>query len=327
MSPADALVTVDNLVVDYYTLRGRARAVDRVSFSIARGEVFGLAGESGCGKTTVAHAIIRLIKPPGEIAEGRILVDGRDVLQFSSKELRNFRWRDVSLVSQSAMNALNPVVTLGAQLRDAIRAHEKVSNSAAHKRAAQLFELVGIDPQRLRSYAHELSGGMRQRAIIAMALALRPKLIIMDEPTTALDVVVQRDILDEIKELRAQFGFSILFITHDLSLLVESAQRIGIMYAGKLVEVAPSRELLEHPLHPYTVGLMNSFPSIAGEKRVLQGIPGSPPDLTAPPAGCRFHPRCPRCVHDNSHLYQLQTTVDPVLREVSPGHWVACHLY
>jgi peptide/nickel transport system ATP-binding protein len=218
------------------------------------------------------------------------------------------------------MNALNPVITLGAQLRDAIRSHERVSREEAQRRAVELFELVGIDPRRLADHAHELSGGMRQRAIIAMALALKPKLVIMDEPTTALDVVVQRDILQQIEDLQAQFGFSILFITHDLSLLVEFATRIGIMYAGKLVEVAPSRELLAQPLHPYTVGLMSSFPSITGERRTLQGIPGAPPDLTAPPPGCRFHPRCSRC-------RPFHTRVHPELQTVTPRHLVACHLY
>lgn len=321
------VLAVDDLSVEYVTESGTARAVDRVSFTIAAGEVFGLAGESGCGKTTIVHAIMRLIKPPGEITGGAIRFEGRDVLAMSAGQLRKFRWRDASLVSQSAMNALNPVISLGAQLRDAIQAHEKMSRSRTKERAAELFELVGLDSRRLDSYAHELSGGMRQRAVIAMALALNPGLVIMDEPTTALDVVVQRDILQQIQELQARFGFSILFITHDLSLLIEFADRVGIMYAGRLVEMAPSAELLENPLHPYTVGLMNSFPSLDGEKQILQGIPGSPPDLAALPAGCRFSPRCSRCVPDGSALYRRQTGIQPELRELSPGHWVSCHLY
>lgn len=321
------LLQINNLTVEYLTERGIARAVDHVSFSISGGEVFGLAGESGCGKSTIVQAIMRLIKEPGEIVGGEVLFEGRNVLEFSPRELRKFRWREVSLVSQSAMNALNPVISLGAQLRDSILAHQKMSRSRAQERAAELFRLVGIDRRRLDSYAHQLSGGMRQRAIIAMALALNPKLIIMDEPTTALDVVVQREILQEIETLQKQFGFSILFITHDLSLLIEFANRIAIMYAGKLAELAPSRELLEHPLHPYSAGLMNSFPSVSGEKKILHGIPGSPPDLASPPKGCRFHPRCVHCKPDQVQLYGRQTTVDPPLREISPGHWVACHLY
>ena len=327
-SPAcDSLLDVEELVVSYSTPRGPARAVDRVSFTVRRGEVFGLAGESGCGKTTVAHSIMRLIKPPGEITNGRISLGGRDVLGMSAAELRRFRWRDVSLVSQSAMNALNPVIPLRAQVRDAILAHENVSRSQANDRAEELFKLVGIDSRRLKSFAHELSGGMRQRAVIAMALALKPSLIILDEPTTALDVVVQRDILQQIEELQQRLNFAILFITHDLSLLVEFADRIGVMYAARLVEVAPSLELLENPLHPYTQGLMSSFPSVSGERKILQGIPGAPPDLTAPPTGCRFHQRCQKCVPDESRLYRLQTSVEPQLRELSPRHWVACHLY
>jgi len=318
--PAASLLEVRDLTVDYLTARGPARAVDHVSFSIAPGEVFGLAGESGCGKSTAAHAILRLIKPPGQISGGQILFHGRDILDLSPLGLKDFRWRQASIVFQSAMNALNPVTPLGAQIADAIRAHEKTSKAGAWERAAELFGLVGIDSRRLKSYPHELSGGMRQRAFIAMALALRPEMIVMDEPTTALDVVVQRDILQQIQDLQRQFGFSILFITHDLSLLVQFSTRIAIMYAGKIVEQARSGELFQHPHHPYTVGLMNSFPSIRGEKKRLQGIPGAPPDLVTPPPACRFAARCP-------HIMTECTQVYPDPREVSPGHWAACHLY
>jgi peptide/nickel transport system ATP-binding protein len=314
------LLEVRNLTVDFYTPRGAARAVDNVTFSIASREVFGLAGESGCGKSTAAHAIMRLIKSPGRITGGEIVFKGRDVMGFSEEELRRYRWSDVSIVFQSAMNALNPVMSLGDQLADAIRAHEPVSKKDAMERAAQLFDLVGIAGARLKSFPHELSGGMRQRSVIAMALALKPSLVIMDEPTTALDVVVQRDILQQIEDLQAKLGFSILFITHDLSLLVEFSTRLAIMYAGHIVEFAPAGELFSNPLHPYTVGLMNSFPSIRGEKKQLQGIPGTLPDLVDTPPGCRFAPRCPR-------VMGRCTTVDPVLREVTPGHWAACYLY
>jgi peptide/nickel transport system ATP-binding protein len=314
------LLDIRNLTVDFLTPRGPARAVDDFSITIARGEVFGLAGESGCGKSTVAHAIMRLIKTPGLISGGQLMFEGRDIMSLSTHELQKFRWSQISIVFQSAMNALNPVMTLGDQLADAIRAHEKVSNHQAMERAAELFDLVGIASSRLRSFPHELSGGMRQRSVIAMALALKPSLVIMDEPTTALDVVVQRDILQQIEELQVKFGFSILFITHDLSLLVEFSTRLAIMYAGRIVELAPSGELFADPKHPYTVGLMNSFPSIHGEKKRLQGIPGTLPDLVFPPPGCRFAPRC-------SHVMGRCHTADPVLREVSPGHWVSCYLY
>jgi peptide/nickel transport system ATP-binding protein len=325
--PAEAVLEVRNLTVDYLTPRGVARAVDRVSFSIGRGEVFGLAGESGCGKSTAAHAILRLIRPPGQVSGGQVLFEGRDVLAMPHRELRAFRWRGASIVLQSAMNALNPVLTIGRQIEDAILAHRRVRRSAARERAEELFDLVGVERHRLGSYPHQLSGGMRQRSVIAMALALDPELIILDEPTTALDVVVQRDILQQIEDLQAKLGFSLLFITHDLSLLVEISTRIAVMYAGRIVEHAPARDLFTEPLHPYTVGLMSSFPSIAGNPEKLEGIPGSPPDLVAPPAGCRFHPRCPHCQISNAALHRLQTEVEPQLRELRPGHWVACHLY
>ncbi len=316
----DALLDIRDLVVDYITPRGPARAVDGVSFSIRRGEVFGLAGESGCGKSTIAHAIMRLIKPPGVISGGELIFDGQDVLALSPRELQRFRWRRASIVFQSAMTALNPVINLGEQISDAIMAHDPMHKRQALARADELFALVGIDARRLKSFPHELSGGMRQRAVIAMALALNPDLVIMDEPTTALDVVVQRDILQQIQDLQARLGFSVIFITHDLSLLVEFSTRIAIMYAGKIAELAPADRLFREPKHPYTVGLMNSFPSIVGERRKLQGIPGSPPDLVTPPPGCPFAPRCPHVMSECTRAY-------PVLRQVGDAHVAACHLY
>ncbi len=324
---SDALLAVTGLSVEYLTPRGPARAVQDVSFSLRPGEILGLAGESGCGKSTIAHATMRLIKDPGFITAGSIRFRDVEVLNMSSGALRDFRWRRVALVSQSAMNALNPVLPVGTQIVDALMAHERIGRRQARRRAEELFELVGIEPRRLRSYAHQLSGGMRQRSIIAMALALNPEVLIMDEPTTALDVVVQRDILQQIEDLQARFGFAILFITHDLSLLVELSTRIAVMYAGRLVEVAPAEELLMRPLHPYTKGLMNSFPSIDGANERLEGIPGAPPDLVSPPSGCAFHPRCPSCTGEDRSLYRLQTSSRPELQEVAPNHWVACHLY
>ncbi|MDX6492204.1 MAG: peptide/nickel transport system ATP-binding protein [Gaiellaceae bacterium] len=321
-APSKPLVELDDLVVDY----GRTRAVDHVSLSIRPGEFVGLAGESGCGKSTVAHALLRVLRPPGEIVSGRILFKGEDAAALNREELRRFRWRNISLVFQSAMDSLNPVMRVGNQFVDMLRAHQRVDRSEALARAGDLLELVGIDRGRVRAYPHELSGGMRQRVVIAMALALRPELIVMDEPTTALDVVVQREILQEIEELKRELGFAVLFITHDLSLLVEFSDRIAIMYAGEIVESAPADDLFKRPEHPYTVGLMSSFPPLHGPIVRLTGIPGSPPDLANPPTGCRFHPRCPHCSPDEPQLYARQRNERPELRPIAPEHLVACHL-
>ncbi len=313
------LLDVRHLKVEYLTPRGPVRAVDDVSFTLYPGDVVGLAGESGSGKSTIAHALLRILHPPALITGGQVLFSGRDVLEMSEAELEQFRWRDMSIVFQSAMNALNPVMRIRDQLLDVMQAHG-IPADEANQRAVRLFDLVGIEPGRLDAYPHQLSGGMRQRAVIAIALTLAPPLLIMDEPTTALDVVVQKDILQQIVRLKGELGFSILFITHDLSLLVEFSDHIAIMYAGEIVEKAPARELFDRPLHPYTLGLMNSFPSISGEKKKLTGIPGSPPDLVAPPSGCRFHPRCPR-------VMPICPQVVPPAKTVSANHTVACHLF
>lgn len=319
-SAGETLIQIENLKVEYLAGRGSVRAVDGVSLSIAKGEVVGLAGESGSGKSTIAQAIMRILQPPAVITGGRVMFGGKDVLQMSDRELKDFRWEKVSMVFQSAMNSLNPVMTIGDQIMDAIQVHRKVSADKAREQAREMLRIVGIEPDRIDSYPHELSGGMRQRAVIAIALVLQPPLMIMDEPTTALDVVVQREILAKITELRNEFGFSILFITHDMSLLVEISDRIAIMYAGEIVEMGPSRDIFENPLHPYTQGLMASFPALTGPRKELQGIPGSPPDLISPPSGCRFHPRCPRRM-------EICDKVHPRLIEHTPGHFVACHLY
>ncbi len=279
--------------------------------------MFGLAGESGSGKSTIAHAILRTLHPPAVITGGNVLFNGKDVLDMTSEQLEDFRWRDVSMVFQSAMNSLNPVMKIGDQITDVLMQH-KVPQHEARERASELFKVVGIEQSRIESYPHQLSGGMRQRAVIAIALALRPPMMIMDEPTTALDVVVQKDIMQQIEELKDKLGFSILFITHDMSLLVEFSDRLAIMYAGQIVELAPAREVFNNPLHPYTQGLMNSFPSVTGPKHKLTGIPGSPPNMVDPPSGCRFHPRCTLCK-------PIDTQTAPRLQEVTPGHWVAYH--
>lgn len=319
MPPEAPLLDLRDLRVEYLTPHGRVRAVDGVSFSVHPGEVVGLAGESGSGKSTIAHAILRILRPPALITGGEVLFSGRDTLKMTDAELEEFRWSSISIVFQSAMNALNPVLRVRDQLVDVME-HHGVPKEQANNRAEKLFDLIGIDRSRLSSYPHELSGGMRQRAVIAIALALTPELLILDEPTTALDVVVQKDILLQMARLREALGLSILFITHDLSLLVEFSSRILIMYAGEIVEDAPARTLFDNPRHPYTVGLMNSFPSISGEKLKLTGIPGSPPDLASPPTGCRFHPRCPRAM-------PICSQTAPKMKNLAADQAVACHLY
>jgi peptide/nickel transport system ATP-binding protein len=321
-----ALLRVEDLVVEYVADGRRTRAVDGVSLELAPGEILGLAGESGCGKSTLANAILQILRPPAEVAGGRIEFRGEDLLSMSRAQLRGIRWRHVSLVFQSAMNVLNPVMRVGDQFVDMFRAHARTGRAEALRRAGDLLELVGIDRARVRAFPHELSGGMRQRVVIAMALALEPELIVMDEPTTALDVVVQREILQELVTLKERLGFAVLFITHDLSLLVEFSDRIAIMYAGEIVESATSQALFRRPLHPYTAGLMRSFPPLTGPIEPLVGIPGAPPDLGRPPAGCRFHPRCPLCSPVDPALRARQTGERPLLRQVEPGRLVACHL-
>ena len=272
------------LVVDYEVPGKRVRAVDHVDLEIHAGEIFGLAGESGCGKSTTGNAILQILREPARVTGGEIRFRGENLLGKSREELRQYRWRNVSMVFQSAMNALNPVLRVGDQFVDMMQAHERISKKRSLMRAGALLEMVGIDPSRISSYPHELSGGMRQRVIIAMALALSPELVILDEPTTALDVVVQREILQQFEALKRELDFAVLFITHDLSLLVEFADRIGIMYAGEIVETAAARDLFAEAKHPYTQGLLSSFPPLTGPLVRMTGIPGMPPTSATRPA-------------------------------------------
>ncbi|MFI9123531.1 ABC transporter ATP-binding protein [Streptomyces bikiniensis] len=292
------VLEIRGLSVAYGTGDKAVQALDSVDLTLHRGEVLGLAGESGSGKSTLAYGATRLLPPPGVITGGEVLYHPRsgppgDLLSMSDDQLRSLRWQDLSIVFQGAMNSLNPVSRISDQLTDVIRAHQPdLPRTERLARAADLLRLVGIARDRLDDYPHQLSGGMRQRVMIAMALALDPDVVIMDEPTTALDVVMQRQVLARLGELRDRFGFAVVFITHDLSLLVEFSDRIAIMYGGRLVEEATAQEIYRLPRHPYTHGLLNSFPALRGERRELTGIPGSPPDLNALPPGCILHPRC-----------------------------------
>jgi oligopeptide/dipeptide ABC transporter ATP-binding protein len=324
------ILEISNLSVAYQSQDGDVRAVEQVNLSLHPGEVVGLVGESGSGKSTLAYGACRLLRPPAVVTGGSVRYYGRritqggdpaDILALNKKELHSLRWREIAIVFQSAMNALNPVLRVQDQILDAIRAHLKMSNSEAKEKAATLLDLVGIPRARLRSYPHELSGGMRQRVMIAMALAADPEVVIMDEPTTALDVVVQRDILAQIVELKQTLGFAILFITHDLSLLLELADRIAVMYAGRLLETGTAQELMREPAHPYTRGLLNSFPSLRGPRRELVGIPGSPPDLRDPGPGCPFQPRCNYALPSCS---EVDMTLARVAGAPGPDHLTAC---
>jgi peptide/nickel transport system ATP-binding protein len=315
------ILTVENLTTHYRTLSGYVRAAENVSFNLDKGEAMGLAGESGCGKTTVALSLLRLLPFNGEVKSGRVIFKGKDILSMDEAELReSVRWKGISLIFQGAMNALNPVYTVEYQIVEAIRLHERnVSKKEAKERVRKLFELVGMDPSRASNYPHEFSGGMRQRAMIAMALACNPDILIADEPGTALDVIVQAQVLKLIRSLKEKLNIGIIVITHDLSIISETCDKFAVMYAGKIVELGDVVTIFKKPLHPYTQGLISAFPNIKEPKRKMESIPGSPPNLLKPPPGCRFHPRCKyaldRCKKD-----------EPETIEVSKGHFVACHL-
>src|SRR5213595_3611967 len=308
---SEKILEVRGLSVAYASDDGPVVAVDNVDLDLRRGEFLGIVGESGCGKSTLLYAIARLLGAPlaGEITGGQILFKGRDMVTLGERELRHIRWREYSVVMQSAMNALNPVLTVAAQMRDACEAHSTMTKREIEKRSKEVLRLVSIDPVHLHSYPHQPSGGMRQRAMIAMALLFTPELVIMDEPTSALDVVGQRSLMVQIKQLQERLGFAVLFVTHDMSLVSHFSDRLLVMYAAQVAELGRTRQLFDRPLHPYTRGLLEAFPSIHGAKERLLGIPGSPPDLLHPPSGCRFAPRCPhvmdRCSAEPQRLLEV----------------------
>ncbi|HXL04060.1 MAG: ABC transporter ATP-binding protein [Firmicutes bacterium] len=315
-----ALLEVRDLKMYYKTLRGYVKAVDSVSFDIEKGKALGIAGESGCGKTSMAVTILRLLPSNGKIHGGSVKLDGVDIVKLDDEEFRkSIRWKKISMVFQGAMNALNPVHRVGDQIVEAILAHEDVSHAEAVKRAEDLLDMVGINPKRFREYPHEFSGGMKQRVVIAMALACNPDLIIADEPTTALDVMVQSQVLKAMEDLRKRLDLSMMLITHDLSVIAQTCDDIAIMYAGKIVEYGNVIDIYDHPMHPYGMGLVNSFPNIKAERTRVRSLPGFPPNLLAPPEGCRFHPRCPLaddiCMEEEPKLIEIG----------SNSHKVACH--
>jgi peptide/nickel transport system ATP-binding protein len=315
----DVLLEVRGLTVDYATGRAPVRAVDQVDLDVHAGEFVGIVGESGCGKSTLLFAIAQLLSPPAGISGGSVLFRGQNLVTLNDRELAPTRWRNLSVVMQSAMNALNPVKQIGAQFKDVMRAHGERSASAIRERSENVMRLVGIDTVHLKSYPHQLSGGMRQRSMIAMALLFTPDLVIMDEPTSALDVVAQRSLMLQIKELQRELGFAVIFVTHDMSLVSHFSDRLMVMYAGQAVELGRTRQVFDAPAHPYSEGLLDAFPSIRGPRVELLGIPGTPPDLASPPPGCRFEPRCPK-------RFDACATVPPRLYDVH-GDLARCLLH
>lgn len=323
---AAPIIETQNLDVDYTLEAGTVRAVRGVSFKINPGEIVGLVGESGCGKSTLAMTFLKIVTPPGKITGGEILYGGItdehgdpvSVLKMKPPKLRRYRWKEVSMIFQASMNSLNPVIRVEEQIMDTMIDHG-YSEEEADKRVDTYLSVAGLNPKVRRSFPHELSGGMKQRVVIAMALSCEPKFLIADEPTTALDVVVQKQILDQLKDLSRKLNLSVLFITHDISVIAGLADRLAVMYAGKIVEVGTVTEVFKTPKHPYTIALMSSFPSLTGERKKLRGIPGSPPDLRKEVKECTFAPRCP-FVFDRCH------TAEPPLTSVSEGHMAACYL-
>jgi oligopeptide/dipeptide ABC transporter ATP-binding protein len=315
-----AILDVRDLCVYYQTRQGKVRAIDGVSFAIEQGESLGLVGESGCGKTTVGKALLRLLADNASIENGEVLFKGRDLVGLSPGEMRSIRGKEIAMIPQSAMNALDPVYRISDVIREGIGSHREIAAEANRERVVELFASVGLEAGRINDYPHMFSGGMRQRAVIAAVFALRPSLIIADEPTTALDVIVQDQVLNQLADLVRQTGATLIVITHDIGIVAENCRKTGVMYAGKLVEIGPTEEVLLQPCHPYTMGLQNGLLGVRDERREIISIPGVPPNLISPPSGCRFHPRCPfaaeRCIRE-----------EPCLEDISPGHRCACHFY
>ncbi len=317
----EPLLKIDDLTVEYYTRNGRVRAVDDVSFSISKAETLGIVGESGSGKSTLGLSLIGLVPFPGRITEGKVILKGKEICEMCVDELRNLRGTEVCYVFQDPMTSLNPVKKIGSHFVELIQTHQpKVTKEEAIERTKKLLKDVGIQPERINDYPHQLSGGMRQRVMIALAIALNPSIVVADEPTTALDVIVQAKILDLLNTLRDAYGMALILITHDLSIVMERSDKIIIMYAGQMVEYAPSREVYSNPEHPYARGLLKSIPNIELADQKLEAIPGSPPDLLKPPVGCRFWPRC------NQAFDRCQKETPPLFK-TGAEHYVRCFLY
>ena len=311
-----ALLTVENLIMHYMTRAGPVRAVDGVSFSVERGQSLGLVGESGCGKSSIATSLLKLLPDNADLVDGSVMLDGVDLVPLSELQMREYRWDRISMVFQAAMNSLDPVYRVGDQIVEALEAHYTYARQDSIERVRELYDLVGLNPAFMPRYPHEYSGGMKQRAVIAMALACEPDLVIADEPTTALDVIVQDRILREMKEVQAKLDMSMIYISHDMAVIAEVSDVVGVMYAGKIVEYGPTSTIFQSPIHPYTSALMSAFPSVKGEKRELSTLPGEPPDLIDPPSGCRFHPRCPYATEE------CRVSEPPIVRRGT--HWSAC---
>jgi len=320
---ADPMLQLEDLTVCFHLKRGQLTAIDGVTLAVQRGETFGLVGESGSGKTVTARSVMRLIPiPPGEIVRGRILFEGTNIFEHSAQQMRELRGKKIAMVFQEPMSALNPVFTVGKQIADALRTNLGMSKKEAKARVIELLQLVGIPSpaSRYNNYVHEFSGGMRQRVMLAMALSCNPTFLIADEPTTALDVTIQATILELIRSMIERFNMSLIFITHNLGVVAHTCDTIGVMYASHLVELGTTNELFANPLHPYTVGLLNSIPRLDTTTKYLTPITGSVCNMLQPPQGCKFHPRC-------AHAMDICTQEVPPLKEVAPGHFVACHLH